>query len=49
MVFIIGQKASYYESPECEVLRVESRNMILSGSAKGSIEDWGEEDLFENE
>ncbi len=49
MEFVFGRKASLYESPECEVQTLESRNVILSGSANGSVEEWGEEDLFGNE
>ena len=44
MEFIFGRNTSLYESPECEVITVSLDRGILSGS----IEDWGEEDLFGN-
>ena len=33
-----------YESPECEVIKLNSGNEIIMSS----IEEWGEEDLFGN-
>ncbi len=42
---MIGHNTTLYESPECEVFRVDPEQAILSAS----IERWGEEDLFENE